>query len=173
MLLFILSFLICLTGYGLHTFWHYQVYKGIDFQQRGKFFNVYTHLIVFIGYFAFGMMIFVDPLKINMNIVLRIAGIIIGLSGIIIVAIATFQKKGYSETDQLIKTGIYSRIRNPMYLGIIFIHIGLPLLFGSMITLLSALIWIPMIVLWKYWEEKHLEKKFGEQYMDYKRKTLF
>jgi len=60
-----------------------------------------------------------------------------------------------------------------MYLGIIFIHVGLPLFFGSMITLLSALIWIPMIILWKHWEEKHLEKKFGEEYLIYKKTTLF
>ena len=91
----------------------------------------------------------------------------------IIGAIATIQKKGYSETDYLIKSGIYSRLRNPMYLGIIFIHIGIPLFFESMITLISALIWIAMIILWKHWEEKCLERKFGEQYINFKKRTLF
>jgi len=149
------------------------VYKGVDLKQRGRHFNVSTHLIVFAGYFAFCLMIFTDPLKINPGIILKIAGMIIGLSGIIIGFVATIQKKGYAETDHLITSGIYSRLRNPMYLGIIFIHIGLPLFFESMISLLSALIWIPMIMLWKYWEEKHLEKKFGEQYGNYKNKTWF
>jgi len=149
------------------------VYKGVDLKQRGRHFNVSTHLIVFTGYFAFSLMIFSDPLKINLGIILKIAGMIIGLSGIIIGFVATIHKKGYAETDQLITSGIYSRLRNPMYLGIILIHIGLPLFFESMISLLSAFIWIPMIMLWKYWEEKHLEKKFGEQYGNYKNKTWF
>ena len=173
MIVFILSFLICFFSYYLHTLWHYQAYKGVDFRQRGSFFNVYTHFVVFTGYFAFGFMIFTDPLNINISIFLKIVGILIGLSGIIIGAIATIEKKGYAEPDHLITSGIYSKLRNPMYLGIIFIHVGLPLFFGSMITLLSALIWIPMIILWKHWEEKHLEKKFGEEYLIYKKTTLF
>jgi protein-S-isoprenylcysteine O-methyltransferase Ste14 len=173
MILFIVSFLICLLSYYLHTLWHYQLYKGVDFKQRSNIYNVFTHLIVFAGYFAFGFMIFTDPLRIKPNMMLKIIGVIIGLSGIIIGAIATLEKKDYAESDHLITTGIYSRLRHPMYLGIIFIHIGLPLFFESMITLLSAIIWIPMIVLWKFWEEKHLGKKFGEQYADYKKRTLF
>ncbi len=173
MFVFILSFLICLVSYCLHTLWHYQTYRGVDFKQRGKFFNVSTHIIVFTGYMAFGYMISLDPFKINISIILRIIGFIIGLTGIIIGAIATINKKGYSEMDFLIESGLYSRLRNPMYLGIIFIHIGAPLFFESIITLMSALIWIPMIILWKFWEEKFLERKFGEQYIKYKKRTLF
>ena len=173
MVIFILSFLICLISYSLHTLWHYQANKGVGFKQRGKFFNVLTHIIVFACYMAFGCMIFSDPCKINISIILRIIGFIIGFTGIIIGTIATIQKKGYSETDYLIESGIYSRLRNPMYLGIIFIHIGIPLFFESMITLISALIWIAMIILWKHWEEKCLERKFGEQYINFKKRTLF
>ncbi len=173
MLVFILSFLLSLVSYCLHTLWHYNVYRGVDFAKRSKFFNVLTHVIVFAGYLAFGFMVFSDPIKFDTSIFLRIIGIIIGLSGIVIGAIATIEKKGYSEPDYLIKSGIYSKLRNPMYLGIIFIHIGIPLFFESMITLLSALIWIPMIILWKHWEEKHLEIRFGEQYVSYKKSTWF
>ena len=173
MMLFVLFFIICLISYYLHTLWHYQTYKGIDFMQRGKLFTIYSHFVVFIGYFAFGFMIFYDPLKINISSFLRIAGIITGISGMAIGAVATFQKRGYTDTDQLITSGIYSKLRHPMYFGIILIHIGLPLFFESMITLLSAIIWIPMIMLWKHWEEKHLVKKFGESYYIYKRRTWF
>jgi protein-S-isoprenylcysteine O-methyltransferase Ste14 len=173
MIAFILSFLICFISYYLHTLWHYQAYKGVDFRHRSNFFNIFTHIIVFGGYLAFGYMVFSDPFKLRIDITLRIIGLIIGLSGVIISVIATVKKRGYSETDFLIESGIYSRLRNPMYLGIIFIHIGFPLFFKSMITLMSSLIWIPAIILWKYWEEKHLEKKFGEQYINYKKRTLF
>ena len=173
MVLFIVLFLICFIGYYLHTLWHYQQYKGIGFKQRGKLFNVYTHIIVFAGYLAYGFMIYTDPFKIDINLTMRISGLIVGIAGIIIVALATIKKKGYTEPDSLIESGIYSIMRNPMYFGIILIHIGLPLFFGSIITLLSAFIWIPLIILWKHWEEKCLERKFGEKYIAYKRRTLF
>lgn len=173
MALFVLSFMICFISYYLHTLWHYQVYKGMELRQRGKMFNVLTHFIVFAGYLAFGFMIFLDPLRINISSTLQLTGLIIFITGIGIAAVATIGKKGYTELDSLIESGIYSIFRNPMYLGIIFIHIGAPLCFESMITLMSAIIWIPMVILWKFWEETDLEKKFGEQYLKYKKRTLF
>ncbi len=172
-LLFILSFFICFVSYCLHTIWHYQANKKTDFQKHSIFFNIITHIIVFLGYFVFGFMIYSDPLKIEINIFIKIFGLITGITGAIIGVLATIQKKGYTELDDLITTGIYSKLRNPMYFGIILIHIGLPLFFGSMFSLLSAFIWLPLIISWKRLEEKNLEKKFGEQYTKYKRKTIF
>jgi protein-S-isoprenylcysteine O-methyltransferase Ste14 len=172
MKIFISAFIVCFISYALHTYWHFQVYKGVDFKQRGILFNVITHLIVFVGYFAFGFMIFSDPLQVKMHIVIRMIGFITALSGALIGLLATKEKKGYQELDYLVKTGIYSKLRNPMYFGLVLMHIGLPLAFGSMFTLLSAFIWIAQLFLWKHWEEQILEKKFGSAYIDYKKKTI-
>ena len=60
-----------------------------------------------------------------------------------------------------------------MYLGIILLHVGFPLAAKSLLTLLSAIIWVPLILMWKYWEEKDLGEKFGKEYREYKNRTFF
>ena len=60
-----------------------------------------------------------------------------------------------------------------MYFGIILMHVGFPVGLNKLFTLVSAVIWIPQIFVWKYWEEKLLEKRFGKEYQKYKKKTIF
>ena len=79
-------------------------------------------------------MVFSDPHRVDIGPGLRIIGMVIGQIGIYIGAIATIEKKSYSDPDNLIESGIYSKPRNPIYLGIILIHIGMPLSFGSMVS---------------------------------------
>lgn len=60
-----------------------------------------------------------------------------------------------------------------MYLGVMLLHLGIPLVFNSMLTLISALIWIPLLFIWKLAEERDLEKRFGKEYLEYKKRTFF
>jgi protein-S-isoprenylcysteine O-methyltransferase Ste14 len=70
---------------------------------------------------------------------------------------------------KIVTTGIYSRTRNPVNLGFLLILIGLPLSNGNYWGILM----VPMFILAmndlviKH-EEAYLEKKFKEQYKDYK-----
>lgn len=72
----------------------------------------------------------------------------------------------------LVTKGAYRHTRNPMYLGLVIMLLGVVILLGS----LSPFIVIPFIV----WilhsqfilrEEKWMENWFGESYLEYKRKT--
>jgi protein-S-isoprenylcysteine O-methyltransferase Ste14 len=76
------------------------------------------------------------------------------------------------ETDKLITTGIYSKIRHPMYLGFIIWIIAFPIFTNAAFTLASAIIWIPQILYWRISEERQLENKY-EDYQEYKKKTWF
>jgi len=100
-------------------------------------------------------------------------GLLIGLTGFVILILSVKAKKGFDELDHLVTTGMYSKIRNPMYFGIILIHIGFPIAARSLLTLISAIIWIPLIFTWKYLEEQDLEKKLGAEYSEYKKRTMF
>jgi protein-S-isoprenylcysteine O-methyltransferase Ste14 len=80
--------------------------------------------------------------------------------------------KGFEDKGKLVTEGIYSKIRNPMYLGFIIWIVGFPIFTRSLITLLSSVIWISFILTWKRLEEKELEKKY-ENYREYKKRTLF
>lgn len=69
-------------------------------------------------------------------------------------------------------TGIYARTRNPMYLGLLFLYVGVTLYAGGWwhILLLPVLMKVmEMVVIEK--EEKYLERAFGQQYLDYKRRV--
>ena len=83
-------------------------------------------------------------------------------------------KKVFSENEQeksLAKTGVFAYVRNPMYLGT-------PLIFIAFIFLTLSLISIVPIIITMYlfnnmvkFEEKDLEKIFGQEYLEYKKKV--
>lgn len=74
---------------------------------------------------------------------------------------------------KLIQTGPYAHTRNPMLTGVYFMLFG----FGFMLNSISlAFIFTPLFVIaslleFKYIEEPELEKRLGEVYRDYKKKT--
>jgi protein-S-isoprenylcysteine O-methyltransferase Ste14 len=169
----LVAFLLCLASYIFHTVTHFFEYKRYKFA-KSKTLQTMLTIIIFIGYFGWGFMIFLDPLRMNIsNYIAIFLGLLIGLAGLLMFILSTKAKKGFYELDRLVIKGIYSKIRNPMYVGIILIHIGFPLASKSLLTLISAIIWIPLIFTWKYWEEQDLERKFGKEYSEYKKRTLF
>lgn len=171
--LFLVAFILCLASYIFHTVTHILEYKGYNLGES-KTSETFLSIVVFTGYFAWSSMIALDPIGMRLSSYVALPlGLLIGLSGLVIVIVSIKAKKGFGEIDHLVTKGIYSKIRNPMYLGIILIHIGFPIAARSLLTLISAIIWIPLIFTWKYLEEKDLEKKFGAEYSEYKKRTLF
>ena len=74
--------------------------------------------------------------------------------------------------NSLQSTGIYKFTRNPMYLGLILLYLSLTCFIGNWwnIILLPILILILEMYVIKR-EEKYLERRFGESYVDYKKKV--
>lgn len=73
---------------------------------------------------------------------------------------------------QLHQNGFYKFTRNPMYLGIVIGLVGIALLTTRVINLVFPLIYFfIMDKLFIIKEEANLEKEFGRQFLDYKRKT--
>ena len=78
-----------------------------------------------------------------------------------------------AKATTLVTTGIYSRIRNPIYVFGALMSAGI-FIFAHRPSWL--LIWVPLIPLQVSRvrkEEQVLEAKFGEAYRDYKRRTWF
>jgi protein-S-isoprenylcysteine O-methyltransferase Ste14 len=75
-------------------------------------------------------------------------------------------------TSSLQITGIYRFTRNPMYLGMVFSYLAITCFFGNWwhIILLPFLILIIETYVIKR-EEKYLERKFGQSYLDYRNKV--
>ena len=69
----------------------------------------------------------------------------------------------------LLKTGPYTFSRNPLYVGIGSICLGLGLIFGSIsATIFAALVFVGWDLYVRLFEEKILEKAFGAEYELYK-----
>ena len=78
----------------------------------------------------------------------------------------------HMEASALITTGIFSRTRNPIYLGDIFILAGLILRWDAVLSLplIPFLIWIIDIRFIRA-EEMRLERAFGDAFLRYKAQT--
>ncbi len=66
-------------------------------------------------------------------------------------------------------TGIYHITRNPMYVGLALVYLGVTCLIGNWWNII--LFPILLLVVQQYIikkEEQYLERKFGQQYLDYK-----
>lgn len=72
-------------------------------------------------------------------------------------------------TSTIVTTGIYTWSRNPMYLGMSLFTGGLAFVFNSLwflLALLGAMAAVTKLAIEP--EEKYLERKFGQTYLDYK-----
>ncbi len=110
---------------------------------------------------------------------LAYAGITVLLLGIIMTAICAgvFLKvdtglEPFDEAKVLVTSGFFRFTRNPMYIGMFMMLLGVAFLFGKV----SALFPIPVFFLiirnqFVLGEERFCEAAFGQQYLDYKSKV--
>jgi len=78
----------------------------------------------------------------------------------------------YDPPKKLVACGVYTRVRNPMMIGVVFVLLGEALLCGSLPILVWCLIFLQScLVLIPFWEEPDLECRFGENYLEYKRQV--
>jgi protein-S-isoprenylcysteine O-methyltransferase Ste14 len=108
---------------------------------------------------------------------MRIAGLCLLVAGFILWTVARFQLgSSFAVTAQartLVTRGLYSKIRNPIYVFGSCVIAGAILLLGRPIWLLIFVLIIPL-QLWRAQKESQvLEAKFGEEYRRYRAGTWF
>jgi protein-S-isoprenylcysteine O-methyltransferase Ste14 len=107
-----------------------------------------------------------------------IFGRVIASIGLVIFLIAAVQLvKGYLKHEGLVKTGLYSVVRHPQYMGITVMTLGSTIM---VLALGSApqpiLMWLIQIlgyVALAYYEERHLKRNYGADFLDYERHVPF
>jgi protein-S-isoprenylcysteine O-methyltransferase Ste14 len=80
--------------------------------------------------------------------------------------------KPFEKSSSLLTEGVFKISRNPMYLGMSAIVLGIFLLLGSLSPLLITII-LPILLdrIFICKEEKAMEETFGEQFLEYKKKV--
>lgn len=77
-------------------------------------------------------------------------------------------------TQKLLIVGPFKYCRNPMTLGTIILYSGVAIWVGSYTALLVVVLFsLKLIVYLKLLEEKELEMRFGQEYLEYKKNTPF
>jgi protein-S-isoprenylcysteine O-methyltransferase Ste14 len=109
---------------------------------------------------------------------LLIIGLGIGLAGLVLLVttIRMFIRIGsgtimpWDPTKKLIIASLYGHVRNPMILSLILLQVGEAVLFASYgIAVLAGLNFIINTSYFIYSEEPGLEKRFGKEYIEYKK----
>ncbi|NIM45324.1 MAG: DUF1295 domain-containing protein, partial [Nitrososphaeria archaeon] len=75
----------------------------------------------------------------------------------------------------LVKTGLYSVVRHPQYLGIILAAFGF-MFYGSEVKLISLFSWVALVSAYIWLarkEEALLQEKYGKEFLAYKRRVPF
>ena len=78
-----------------------------------------------------------------------------------------------AQAKQLVTRGLYSKIRNPIYVFGSCVMVGLILVLGRPVWLLAFLIVIPLQIWRARKESAVLEASFGEEYRRYRARTWF
>lgn len=71
------------------------------------------------------------------------------------------------QIDEIVTTGIFSKIRHPMYLGMILGFLGVSIAWGVIWMLIPAVLFSFLAVLIAIKEEEYLLHKFGRRYEEY------
>jgi protein-S-isoprenylcysteine O-methyltransferase Ste14 len=78
----------------------------------------------------------------------------------------------WTPTTTLVVDGAYRRTRNPMYVGMAFLYGGFAFALGTLVAL--VVLPVVLIVIDRYAiarEEHYMERRFGGEYVDYKRRV--
>ncbi|MFZ1289526.1 MAG: isoprenylcysteine carboxylmethyltransferase family protein [Melioribacteraceae bacterium] len=168
---FIILFCICFSLHVLRTIYSIFKYKK-QINSKNKFIFLTMLIIMILLWVSFFQMSENDTVKLLIPEFVKYFGFILFILGLILFIVPLIQLKGLENIDHLVTNGIFSIIRHPMYLGMIFWILGYPLFMQAKYTLITSIIWIPNILYWRFLEEKELLNTFNE-YKSYKKRTIF
>jgi protein-S-isoprenylcysteine O-methyltransferase Ste14 len=80
--------------------------------------------------------------------------------------------KTFNDPDILVKDGVFKYSRNPMYLGLVLVLLGVAVLLGSISSLAVVVAFFAITDRWYIrYEEGAMARRFGEEYEAYKAQT--
>lgn len=114
-----------------------------------------------------------DPLRTALSVALHYAGLVILVAGLILAIGALVQLRGVENIQHLVTSGLFARLRHPMYVGFVAWIIGWSVFHGAAVSFLLGMLTTANILYWRHLEERHLADQFGAGYVSYKQHTWF
>ena len=143
----------------------------IDTKDRLLFAVVFTSMcVMWISWFAMGPF---DPTRFPVPGTLRMIGLGAVVLGFGLALGGMWQLKGVENIDHLVTTGLFSRIRHPMYAGFILWILGWSAYQGAVATSALGILGILSVLWWCRLEETALLSSYGSVYAEYRAKTWF
>jgi protein-S-isoprenylcysteine O-methyltransferase Ste14 len=168
---FIALIIVCICTHIIRTV--YEILKHKQALSPGKLSFVIMFINMVLLWISWGLSCSYDILKAPLPAYVRYSGLLIAGLGLVLFLTGLLTIKTLESYDgDLIKTGIYAKIRHPMYTGFILWLIGFPVFFRAGFSMIISLLFIGNILFWRYLEEKELEKRFPS-YSEYRKTTIF
>jgi protein-S-isoprenylcysteine O-methyltransferase Ste14 len=168
---FVVLVVVCIFTYFARDVYEVLKDRRILTPDRSTFLVMFSNMVLL--WISWCLLCALDPFRVDSPDAIRYSGAALFAVGgaLFVVGLLTLGTLESYEND-LVTSGIYSRIRHPMYLAFTLWLIGLPLFFGGLFSFVLAPLFIANVLWWRYLEEKELEQRFLS-YKAYKRATLF
>ena len=145
--------------------------KQILAPDRNTFLVMFANMVLL--WASWCLLCALDPSRMDFPNAVRYLGItLFGIGAALFVAGLLTLGTLESYDNDLVTSGIYSRIRHPMYLAFILWLISLPVFFGGLLSFILSPFLVANVLWWRSLEEKELEQRFAS-YGAYKRATWF
>ena len=128
--------------------------------------------LIFGGLLALGLLMYSDPLRFGP---VSISGMVLAAGSVVLIGVALglfraskTRAEPWQPASSLVNRGIYRFTRNPMYLGMALLSLGIAMAFTSILGAVLAavsLIIVDRVVVTR--EEAYLKRRFGQDYIAY------
>ncbi|MBS1681832.1 MAG: isoprenylcysteine carboxylmethyltransferase family protein [Bacteroidetes bacterium] len=139
--------------------------------------------LIYVGFFLVALFLqskfYIDPIVFALSST-KIIGVILLATAVVFFLFRSLRQFLISKNtvitilpaNSLQTTGIFSFTRNPMYLGLCLVYLGVSLLIGNWwnIILFPELVILVQEYIIKR-EEKYLQRRFGQEYLDYQKQV--
>ncbi|MFC1885351.1 methyltransferase family protein [Thermodesulfobacteriota bacterium] len=143
----------------------------------GLSYFLFASFFVILSFFCDKFFGFPDILPTPFNIIFSVPLMLIGLFLMFWSVFHFIKVKGtpvpFNPPPKLVDSGPYAYIRNPMLSGIFLFLFGIGLVYGSisLVFIFTPLFILINVIELKTIEEPELEKRLGQEYLEYRKKT--
>jgi protein-S-isoprenylcysteine O-methyltransferase Ste14 len=166
------SLSLCVAGVVIRTGYELLKKAGrVDTRNKVVFSVVFVGMVLMLtSWFIMGPS---DPWRVGLPAVVRWLGLGASVAGLSIALGGWIQLRGLENIDHLVTSGLFSKIRHPMYTGFILWIAGWIIFYGAAVSVVVGLVCVGNILYWRRFEEEKLASDYGEDYRRYRAQTWF